>query len=266
MYNGTIRTLAVNKNVVCDVCHGSGSASEIAEDFETCEECNGLGVRLVIRRIAHDGFDMEEQIERDCELCWGKGEAVIQNDRCLNCQGRKTVPEQSGLKVKVRRGTRHGQKIIYKDEGTQEPNMRPGDIVVILEAVDHQTFKRQGDDLFVTIHLDLAESLCGFEKIVTTLDKRQLRIRSYVGDVVKDNDIKFIPGEGMPKYINPTEKGNLIIQFKVNLPPRICPRHVAPLEACLPPREIVDIPMDAVECNLVNFFFTKHKSQMKYNF
>lgn len=252
MYKGTTRKLAVNKNVVCDVCHGSGSASEIVEDYDTCEECNGLGVRTVIRRPAPD---IEEQIERDCELFWGKGEAVISEDRCGNCKGRKTVPDQSILIVKVKRGTRHGQKIIYKGEGTQEPNMRPGDVIVILEAIEHPTFKREGDDLVMTMPLDLVESLCGFEKVVTLLDKRQIRIGSPRGKVVQSSDVKYLAGEGMPKYKNPTERGRLIIQFEVNLPSTIRTRHVPSLEECLPPREVVDIPMDAVECNMVNKLF-----------
>ncbi len=111
MFNGTKRKLAVYKNVICDVCQGSGCCLE---------------------------------------------------DRCRRCRGRKTVPDQSILIVRVKRGTRHGQKIIYKDEGTQAPDMRPGDIVVILEAIDHHTFQRDGDDLLMTMQLDLVESLCGF--------------------------------------------------------------------------------------------------------
>ena len=41
---------------------------------------------------------------------------------------------------------------------------------------------------FSTLHIqdiELAESLCGFRKIITTLDKRQLVITSHAGDVVK---------------------------------------------------------------------------------
>lgn len=248
MYKGTIRKLAVNKNVVCGECHGSGSASEVAEDYDTCEECSGLGVQTMIRS-SHP--DMEERIERDCELCWGKGEAVIVEDRCHNCSGRKTVPEQSILIVRVKRGSRHGQKIIYKGEGTQEPEMRPGDVVVILEAIDHPIFKRQGNDLHMTMHLDLVESLCGFKKLITTLDRRQLWISSPRGKVIQSNDLKYLPGEGMPKYTNPNEKGKLIIQFEVNLPSSIGSYHVPSLEKCLPPRQKVDIPPNAIECNLV---------------
>lgn len=248
MFNGTTRKLAVNKNVLCVSCQGRGTLCTMTESFDTCDECNGLGVQLVIRKTSHN---MEEQVERECDFCWGKGELIAANQRCSKCEGRKVVADQCILIVNVKRGTRHGQKIIYKDEGTQEPNMRPGNVIVIMEAIDHQKFKRHGDDLIMTMPLELVESLCGFEKIVTTLDKRKLCIRSRQGEVMQDNEIKYLDGEGMPKYANPSERGRLIIQFQVNLPDRIRSRHVASLEECLPPREHVDIPMDAVECNLV---------------
>lgn len=249
MYNGTTRKLAVNKNVLCVSCQGRGTLCAYAESFDTCDECNGLGVQLVIRKTS---YNMEEQVERECDSCWGKGELITAKQRCSRCEGRRVVAEQCILIVKVKRGSRHGQKIIYKDEGTQEPNMRPGDVIVIMEAIDHQTFTRQGDDLLMTMPLDLVESLCGFDKIVVTLDKRKLRIRNRRGEVMQDNEIKYLDGEGMPKYANPSEKGRLIIQFQVNLPDRIRPRYVTLLEELLPPREKVDIPVDAVECNLVN--------------
>lgn len=39
-----------------------------------------------------------------------------------------------------------------------------------------------------------------------------------LGEVIKQGDLKCIPGEGMPHYKNPFEKGNLVIQFVVHFP------------------------------------------------
>lgn len=38
---------------------------------------------------------------------------------------------------------------------------------------------------------------------------------SFAGQVVKHNDIKCVPGEGMPVHRQPFEKGLLIVQFQV---------------------------------------------------
>ncbi|XP_037030460.1 dnaJ homolog subfamily A member 4-like [Bradysia coprophila] len=248
LYNGTERKLAINKNRVCNECVGTGAISRMPDDFDRCEECQGMGVKSIIIRTAPD---IQQRIDRDCYLCWGKGLAIVPEDRCPSCRGEGVVEEQSGLIVKVRRGSRHGQKIIYKDEGTQEPNMRPGDVVVILETLDHPIFTRDGDDLIMKMNLDLVESLCGFEKLIQTLDKRQLCVKCPKGSIIKHNDEKYLPGEGMPKFRNPTVRGKMIIKFTVTLPDRIRTRHIKSLEQCLPPREVPEIPIDAKECNLV---------------
>ncbi|KAG4073138.1 hypothetical protein HA402_002527 [Bradysia odoriphaga] len=249
MYNGTTRILAVNKNVLCVSCQGRGTLCAMIESFDICYGCNGVGFQLALRKTSNT---TEEFVQRECDSCWGEGKLIAAKQRCSKCEGRKVVAEECILIVKVKRGTRHGQKIIYKNEGTQEPNMRPGDLIVIMEALDHQTFKRQGDDLIMSMPLELVESLCGFEKVVTTLDKRKLCIRSRCGEVMQNNEIKCLYGEGMPKYANPSERGRLIIQFHVNLPDRIRSRFVASLEECLPPREHVEIPLAAVECNMID--------------
>jgi len=39
--------------------------------------------------------------------------------------------------------------------------------------------------------IDLVESLCGFKRVITTLDKRSLLVISPVGDVIKDGIFIF---------------------------------------------------------------------------
>lgn len=251
MYTGTVRLLGICKNRICSKCRGSGCAHKNPEAFGTCEKCHGKGTHTIIMRTAPG---VESRIVRDCYLCWGKGEAIAQDDRCTKCGGEGVVEVQSFLQVNVKRGARHGQKIIFKSEGTQEPNMRPGDVYVILEALDHPIFKRKGDDLHMNMDLLLVESLCGFRKLVETLDKRKLAVICPRGKVITNNEVKYLPGEGMPIYGDPTKKGKLIIHFGVIEPDNIRTRHIKTLEQCLPPREPLEIPIDAKECNMVNIF------------
>lgn len=102
------------------------------------------------------------------------------------------------------------------------------------------------------MNLELVEALCGFQKVIQTLDQRDLVVTSLPGQVVKHGDLKCIPGEGMPVYKDPFTKGRLIIQFVVNFPKSIDPAIIPTLEQCLPPREEVIVPDGAEECNLVD--------------
>lgn len=81
---------------------------------------------------------------------------------------------------------------------------------------EHALFKRKGADLIMEKTLSLTEALCGFCFTITHLDGRVLKVESAPGDIYKHDDIKVIPGEGMPIHGSPFTKGRLFIIFKVS--------------------------------------------------
>ena len=86
--------------------------------------------------------------------------------------------------------------------------------------------------------ISLNESLTGFTRSITTLDKREIAITAVPGEFVQHEGlfknidwiifgqcnniiilgVKVAAGEGMPIYRNPFEKGNLVITFEVEYP------------------------------------------------
>lgn len=148
-----------------------------------------------------------------------------------------------------------GKKITFGGEGDQEPGLEPGDIIVVLDEKEHATFKRDKTDLHLKMQISLTESLCGFQKVIKTLDNRQLVITSLPGEIIKPGDLKCILNEGMPMYRNPMEKGRLVLHFDVKFPGKgeIRPELLGQLENLLPARTPVKIPMDAEECFLVEY-------------
>lgn len=75
-----------------------------------------------------------------------------------------------------------GQKILFHGEGDQEPELEPGDVIIVLDQKDHSVFQRRGHDLVLKMKVQLSEALCGFKKTVTTLDDRVLVITSKSGN------------------------------------------------------------------------------------
>ncbi|KAJ8674835.1 hypothetical protein QAD02_010621 [Eretmocerus hayati] len=245
LYKGTVRKLALQKNVICDKCDGIGGKKDAVEQ---CSACHGTGCRVQIQQLAPG---MLQQFSSTCGECKGAGERIKPKDRCKQCNGKKTIRDRKILEVFVDKGMVDGQKIMFADEGDQEPDREPGDIVILLEEKEHEIFKRNGSDLIMRMNIELVEALCGFQKVIRTLDERDLVVTSLPGEVVKHNDLKCIPGEGMPVYKDPFTKGRLIIQFVVNFPKSIDPAIIPTLEKCLPPREQVIVPDGAEECNLM---------------
>lgn len=244
LYKGTVRKLALQKNVICDKCEGRGGKHGAVEQ---CPTCRGTGMQVQIQQL---GPGMIQQIQSTCQECRGSGERINPKDRCKQCQGRKTVKDRKILEVHVDAGMTDGQKIVFNGEGDQEPGLEPGNIIVVLDEKEHPLFKRSGNDLFIRMDILLVEALCGFQKVIRTLDDRDLVITAIPGEITKHGDVKYISSEGMPYYKNPMEKGRLLVQFIVQFPETISPTVIPSLEQCLPPRPIIHIPDNAEECIL----------------
>lgn len=246
LYNGTVRKLALQKNVICDKCEGIGGKKG---SVEQCTACHGNGVRIQVHQL---GPGMLQQMQTMCSECKGQGERINPRDRCKQCMGRKTVRDRKILEVHVDPGMMDGQKIIFSGEGDQEPGQEAGDIVILLEEKEHDVFKRSRNDLIMRMQLELVESLCGFQKVIRALDGRDLVITSPTGTVTKYGDLKCIPNEGMPIHNDPFTHGKLIIQFFVNFPKTINLAVIPTLEQYLPPREEVIVPDEAERVTLVD--------------
>lgn len=66
-----------------------------------------------------------------------------------------------------------------------QPNIEPGDVIIILTQGEHKQFSRDGENLLYKHTLGLTEALCGFEFVLTHLDKRELIIKNAPGDVIQ---------------------------------------------------------------------------------
>ncbi len=210
LYNGAVRKLALQKNVICDKCEGKltnwiffiqrkknililgrgGKKGAVSK----CTACNGSGYVVRVNQIAPG---MIQQIRAHCSECDGQGEKINQKDKCKTCDGKKIVRERKIIEVHIDKGNwgiyfywleiyyylgmDDGKKITFSGEGDQEPGLEPGDIIVVLEEKDHPTFKRDKTDLHMKLQLTLTESLCGFQKAIKTLDNRQLVITALPG-------------------------------------------------------------------------------------
>lgn len=63
MYNGCVRKLALQKNVICDKCEGRGGKKGCVEK---CQTCRGTGTETRIQQIAPG---MVQHIEQVMHIC-----------------------------------------------------------------------------------------------------------------------------------------------------------------------------------------------------
>ena len=70
-----------------------------------------------------------------------------------------------------------------------QPEVEPGDVIIILQQKEHELFTREGNDLFCSYNLSLTEALCGFQFTLKHLDGRDLLIKSPPGVVINPGEI-----------------------------------------------------------------------------
>ncbi|RXN17356.1 dnaJ -like protein [Labeo rohita] len=220
---------------------------------QKCTACRGRGMRIMIRQLAPG---MVQQMQSVCTDCNGEGEVISEKDRCKKCEGKKVVKEVKILEVHVDKGMKHGQKITFGGEADQAPGLEPGDIVLVLQEKEHETYRREGNDLYMTHKIGLVEALCGFHFTLKHLDGRQIVVKYPAGKVIEPGSVRVVRGEGMPQYRNPFEKGDLFIKFDVQFPDNnwLSPEKLTELEDLLPTR--ADPPVisgDAEEVDLQEF-------------
>ena len=201
---------------------------------QKCKGCKGAGVKLVIRQL---GPGMIQQMQTYCADCNGEGSVIAEKDKCGECKGARTNKEKKTLEVHVDRGMKNGEKITFKGEADEAPDTVPGDVVVVLQAKEHDVFTREGMHLFVKRTISLADALCGFELRIQHLDDRMLVCKCDAGTIIKPGDFKCVQNEGMPQVKNPYIKGNLYMEFQIEFPKALPENTIKLLKKVLPPAE-----------------------------
>jgi len=230
IYNGKVKKMRITRNIICNTCHGTGSKD--GKSVSKCSDCNGEGIKLIVRQL---GPGMFQQIRTVCPTCEGKGEVIPEGKRCGECDGKKVMKDTKIVQVEIDKGVREGKKIVLPGEADQEPGSETGDIVFVIQEEPQELFKRSGDDLIMEKDILLIDALTGYSFKINHLDERPVIIEIKPGDIVKPDDIKECTGLGMPVYTKPYEYGSLFVKFNVVFPKSLTKEQVNGLKAIFSP-------------------------------
>jgi len=228
LYKGKTTKLALTRNVICPKCDGKGGKEGAVRP---CVSCQGRGVRVTLRQMG----PMIQQLQQPCDECSGTGEIINHRDKCKNCNARKVISEKKMLEVHIDKGMKGGQTITFSGESDQAPGVVPGDVIIVIEEKTHERFKRNDNNLMTDVEIDLLTALGGGKFAIKHLDDRALVITIAPGEVVKQDDLKVIHGQGMPSQRH-HEMGDLYVKVSIKWPENVDPNKIHHLESVLPPR------------------------------
>jgi DnaJ-class molecular chaperone len=129
---------------------------------------------------------------------------------------RITLPEGGTLDVKIPKGTDDGRTIRLRGKGAPGYGKgKPGDALVTIYVRPHPTFRREGDDIFITLPISLDEAVLGGKVQVPTIDGSvQLTIPKGASSGQKLR----MRGRGVKGWTS-TKRGDQIVELKIVSPP-----------------------------------------------
>ncbi|MDZ4749271.1 MAG: J domain-containing protein [Saprospiraceae bacterium] len=120
------------------------------------------------------------------------------------------------IRLTIPAGVENGQVIKIKGKGGLGINGGPdGDLYIKFNISNHTQFKREGNDLYQHVDLDLYTSILGGEIMV---DSFSGKVKLQIKPEAKNESKVKLKGKGFPVYKKEGEYGDMIITYHIKTP------------------------------------------------
>ncbi len=207
---GINRHIDIQRTETCEACAGRRSAP--GSEPATCTNCSGTGQ---VRRTQESIFGRIVQVV-NCSVCRGEGQTITHP--CPECSGLGKQERKRKIDVDIPAGIEDGMQIRIRGEGDAGSNGgSAGDMFVLVRVRPHPTFRREGNDLHLTVPLNIAQATLGATIGVPTLtDDAELLIPAGT----QSGATFQIKNKGIP-YIRSNRKGDLLVSVDVQTPKKL---------------------------------------------
>ena len=208
---GVEKEITIEKSVPCTDCNGKGARN--SSDIKTCPACNGTGQ---VQRVVNS-FLGQTISYSTCQQCGGEGKII--SNPCKSCGGTGLVRKRETIKVRIPAGVEAGMQLTLQGQGhAAKNNGINGDLLVVIEEVEHKDLKREGNNLFYTKIISLPEAILGGEVEIPGIDgtyKIKVDPGTQSGTVVK------LKGRGLPTVNSYGVTGDLYVKIAVWIPRKL---------------------------------------------
>jgi len=158
---GAQARLNITRYETCGTCHGSGSSGS---GEVTCPQCKGTG--NVTQMAGAMRFNLT------CPKCNGTGKL---RNACPTCGGDGRVTRTEQVEVRIPPGARDGSRLRVPGKGNAgTQGAPPGDLYITTRVEEHPFFKREGDDIEITLPVAVWEAALGAKIEAPTIDGKTL--------------------------------------------------------------------------------------------
>ncbi len=205
--NGAEKKIKVNKQVLCGTCDGTGAKDK--SSFQTCKTCGGQGA---VRRVTNTILG-QMQTTSTCPTCNGEGSTIT--SKCTVCHGDGVVRGEETISINIPAGVSEGMQLSMSGKGNAAPRGGvPGDLIILIEEIDHETLKRDGNNVIYDLHISFIDAALGTSIEIPTIDgKAKIKIEPGT----QGGRILRLKGKGVPE-VNSYHRGDQLIHINVWTP------------------------------------------------
>jgi molecular chaperone DnaJ len=177
--------------------------------YKTCATCNGQGQ---VTRVTNTILG-RMQTAAACPTCGGAGQSI--NKKPADADGQGLKVQEETVSVKIPAGVVDSMQLKVTGKGNEAPgNGIAGDLLVVIEEREHDTLKREGDNLHYDMYVSIPDAVLGTSKEIDTVTGK---VRIKVDSGVQSGKILRLRGKGIPS-INGYGSGDLLVHVNVWTP------------------------------------------------
>ena len=177
--------------------------------YKTCSTCNGQGQ---VMRVTNTILG-RMQSASTCPTCGGSGQILDKKPANADSQG--MILEDETVSIKIPAGVVDGMQLKVSNKGNDAPgNSIPGDLIVAIEEIEHETLKREGENLHLDLYVSLSEAVLGTSKDIDAVNGK---VRIKLEEGIQSGKILRLKGKGIPS-VNSYGNGDLLVHVNVWTP------------------------------------------------
>ncbi|MGY6562227.1 MAG: molecular chaperone DnaJ [Luteibaculaceae bacterium] len=202
--NGVNKKIKVNKLVKAE-----------GVEFTTCSACNGTGTVTRITQTILGAMSTSQT----CSACGGSGKRITKKPPHVNEQGLERKEEV--IDIQIPAGVEEGMQLSMQGKGNSAPfGGIPGDLIILVEEEQHETFVREGKNLHYQCQINFADAALGADVEVPLLadSKNEVKKAKLKVDAgTQSGKILRLRGKGLPD-IQGYGNGDLLVHVDIYTP------------------------------------------------
>jgi molecular chaperone DnaJ len=165
-----------------------------------------------VRRVTNTILG-QMQTTSTCPTCNGEGTTIT--SKCTVCHGDGVVRGEETISINIPAGVSEGMQLSMSGKGNAAPRGGvPGDLIILIEEIPHETLKRDGSNVIYDLHVNFVDAALGTSVEVPTIDGK---VKIKIDPGTQGGKILRLKAKGIPE-VNSYHRGDQLVHINIWTP------------------------------------------------